>query len=139
MQAEFVEAIPRPEAVADGRLYISLKYNMTMHRCASGCGQLVPLPLSSADWSFSYDGENISLRPSVGNGLLRCRSHYLIKNGEIVWLSKMSAAETRWQREIDRKLAVARVDALQEGEAVKGKRSMAKIVWRKLKSLLKLT
>lgn len=137
MQVEFVETIPRPEVVADGRLYISLKYNMTMHRCASGCGQLVPLPLSPADWSFSYDGENVSLRPSVGNGLLKCRSHYLIKNGEIVWLSEISAEETLRQQQIDMELLLSRASGRHKGDVDNRERPLVGEIWARLTRMMR--
>lgn len=101
MQVHFVDAIPKADDIKDGHLYISLKYNMTSHRCASGCGQLVPLPLSPADWSLSYDGDTVSLNPSIGNGVLACHSHYFIRNSQIVWASDMSTAQAQQQQSVD--------------------------------------
>ena len=101
MQVHFVEAIPKPDAIQDGHLYISLKYNMTSHRCASGCGQLVPLPLSPADWSLSYNGDTVSLSPSIGNGVLACRSHYFIRDSKVVCASDMSSAQAQQQQAVD--------------------------------------
>lgn len=101
MQIRFVDTIPQAGDIKDGHLYLSLKYNITMHRCPSGCGQLVPLPLSPADWSLSYDGETVSLSPSVGNGILACHSHYFIQNSNIVWATDMSVGQTRQQQVAD--------------------------------------
>jgi len=110
MQVHFVDAIPKADAIQDDHLYISLKYNMTSHRCASGCGQLVPLPLSPADWSLSYDGDTVSLSPSIGNGVLACHSHYFIRNSQVVWASDMSAAQTRQQQTTDMELLRQQMD-----------------------------
>lgn len=90
----FKDTIPKSEQLEEGCIYISLKYNMTVHKCACGCGQLVPLPLSPSDWMMQYDGETISLSPSVGNGQLTCGSHYVIRNNEVVWLRKMNSKES---------------------------------------------
>lgn len=111
MQVHFVDAIPKADAIQDEHLYISLKYNMTSHRCASGCGQLVPLPLSPADWSLSYDGDTVSLNPSIGNGMLACHSHYFIRNSQVVWASDMSAAQARQQQTSDAELLEQYMDA----------------------------
>lgn len=110
MQVHFVDAIPKADAIQDDHLYISLKYNMTSHRCASGCGQLVPLPLSPADWSLSYDGDTVSLSPSIGNGVLACHSHYFIRNSQVVWASDMSATQAQQQQATDMELLRQQMD-----------------------------
>jgi len=102
MQIKFVDTIPRADSVKDGCLYISVKYNMTTHRCACGCGTMVPLPISPADWTLAYDGEHVSLNPSVGNGALACRSHYFIHDSQVIWLPKMSEAQTQIQIDADK-------------------------------------
>ena len=94
MKHKFVELIPKPQDIVEGCLYISLKYDMTSHQCACGCGQVVPLPLSPQDWTLEYDGESVSMTPSIGNGQLECGSHYLIRKNGVVWLSTMNRAES---------------------------------------------
>ena len=37
-----------------------------------------------------YDGEAISLKPSVGNWSFDCKSHYWITNNEVKWSLKWS-------------------------------------------------
>jgi len=110
MQVHFVDTIPKADAIQDDHLYISLKYNMTSHRCASGCGQLVPLPLSPADWSLSYNGDTVSLSPSIGNGVLACHSHYFIRNSQVVWASDMSASQAQQQQATDTELLKRQMD-----------------------------
>jgi hypothetical protein len=73
---EFVESIP--EKLNNGVLYISTKYATAIHKCCCGCGNEVVTPLSPAQWSISFDGETVSLEPSIGNWTLPCRSHYWI-------------------------------------------------------------
>lgn len=50
-----------------------------------GCGKEVNTPLLPTGWKLLYDGESISLKPSVGNWSFDCKSHYWITNSEIEW------------------------------------------------------
>lgn len=78
-----------------GMLYIALRYKTVTHLCCCGCGSEVVTPLSAAQWRITFDGETVSLSPSVGNWNLPCRSHYIIKNGKIfeaeAWSDKQIA------------------------------------------------
>ena len=80
---EFVEYVPAE--LAEGVLYISIPYRTAVHRCACGCGNKVVTPISPADWQFSWDGNTVSLTPSIGNWGFSCRSHYWIVGGRIRW------------------------------------------------------
>lgn len=85
---KFVDNIP--DEIDEGTIYISLKYNTAIHKCACGCGKEVVTPFSPVNWSFSYNGKDVSLRPSIGNWSFDCRSHYWIKNGHIQWAGSIS-------------------------------------------------
>ena len=80
---EFVEYVPHD--LADGVLYVSIPHRTAVHRCACGCGNKVATPISPADWQLFYDGDTISLTPSIGNWGFPCRSHYWIDANEIQW------------------------------------------------------
>ncbi len=80
---EFVGYIP--SELADGILYISITYRTAVHRCACGCGNKVVAPITPADWQLFYDGDSVSLTPSIGNWGFPCRSHYWIDAGRIRW------------------------------------------------------
>lgn len=82
---EFVEFAP-PE-LNDGVLYISMTYATAVHLCACGCGNKVVTPISRAEWQLFYDGESVSLWPSIGNWEFPCRSHYWIRRNKITWAS----------------------------------------------------
>lgn len=80
---QFVEFIPAD--LDEGVLYVSIQYATAIHLCACGCGNKVVTPLSPADWSLVYDGDTVSLMPSIGNWQFPCRSHYWIRRGRVEW------------------------------------------------------
>jgi hypothetical protein len=79
----FVELIPK--FLDEGVVYISIEYGTAVHLCCCGCGNEVVTPLTPVDWRVTYDGETISLDPSIGNWSLDCRSHYWIRRGRVEW------------------------------------------------------
>lgn len=88
---EFVEFIPKD--LEDGVLYVSIPYSTSVHKCACGCGSKITLPINRAKWRFLWDGDTISLWPSVGNWSYPCQSHYWIEQNRIEW------ASSKWSRE----------------------------------------
>ena len=84
MKHKFVEFIP--DQLEDGILYVSITYATVLHKCACGCGNEVVTPLSPSDWQLTFNGEAISLFPSIGNWSFPCRSHYWIRKNEVVWV-----------------------------------------------------
>ncbi len=67
-----------PEVIEEGLLYISIEYAVVVHNCYCGCGSKVVTPLSPTDWKLTFDGETVTLFPSIGSWSLPCRSHYWI-------------------------------------------------------------
>lgn len=95
---EFVSNMPAK--LTEGILYISIDYTTMMHLCACGCGREVVTPLSPKDWKLIFDGETISVLPSIGSWALPCRSHYFIRSGTIQWAedwSEEKIAQNRMQ------------------------------------------
>ena len=84
LQHRFVEYMP-PE-LEDGVLYVSMSLRLAMHRCCCGCGNEISTTLSPRRWSLTFDGETVSLCPSIGNRQLPCRTHYWIKKSRVYWL-----------------------------------------------------
>ena len=99
-EAVWVEDMPG--AMEAGKVYISPKHALTEHLCACGCGTEVSLPLGRSEWKIVYDGDTVSIRPSIGNWRLPCRSHYLIRDNRTVWCASWSAAEIAAGRRGDR-------------------------------------
>lgn len=83
LRPEFIVTVP--DDLEEGVLYVSMTYATAIHLCACGCGEEVVTPISPTDWQLRYDGEAISLAPSIGNRRLPCRSHYWIRSGRVDW------------------------------------------------------
>ncbi|SRR6266568_5052437 len=83
MTFEFVEFIP--DTLEEGVLYISMTYATAVHKCCSGCGNRVVTPISPTDWTLIFDGDTISLDPSIGNWSLPCKAHYWIRRNRVQW------------------------------------------------------
>lgn len=100
IDARFIKSIPTE--LERGVLYISIEYGAVVHSCVCGCGHEVVTPLTPTDWTLSYNGETVSLSPSIGNWGLPCRSHYWIKNGVVVWATAWKEEKIRRARTSDR-------------------------------------
>jgi hypothetical protein len=88
---EFVDTIP--EHLEDDVVYVSIPFATAVHRCCCGCGHEVVTPLHPRRWSLIFDGETISLTPSIGNWSFPCRSHYWIRAGRIHTARSFTDAE----------------------------------------------
>lgn len=80
---KFVEYIP--DQIEEGVLYISIQFCTAVHKCVCGCGNEVVTPISKKGWKLSFDGESVSLSPSIGSWNLTCKSHYFITDNTIRW------------------------------------------------------
>ena len=101
---KFVEFIPEHEDMEGGVIYISLDYDTVVHNCVCGCGQQVVTPLSPTDWKLIYNGESVSLYPSIGNWEFDCKSHYWVKEGKVIWAEMWSEQRVCSGREADQKV-----------------------------------
>ncbi|WP_231422232.1 DUF6527 family protein [Pseudomonas sp. Leaf59] len=81
-------------------LYISIRFSGIAHACA--CGGEVITPLTPTDWRMTYDGETVSLTPSIGNWSFPCRSHYWVKRSAVEWSFEMSGEAIEVGRRGDR-------------------------------------
>lgn len=82
LKFEFTEFIPLE--LEEGILYVTVKYKTAAHLCACGCGKKVITPITPDRWKLTYDGETITLSPSIGNWSFDCRSHYWIRKNKII-------------------------------------------------------
>jgi Family of unknown function (DUF6527) len=90
LQPRFVKAVPRD--LEPGVLYVSMEYGTVVHSCCCGCGFEVVTPLTPTDWRLTFDGEAVSLWPSVGSWYLPCQSHYVIEDNRVLEAGSWSKA-----------------------------------------------
>lgn len=126
---EFVTYIP--EELTDNVLYISIEYCVAAHKCFCGCGNKVVTPLSPVGWAINFNGETVSLYPSIGSWNLECQSHYFITKNKVEWSKKWSKEEIKGVRLNDKE---ALKDHYQKGKTKKDKKKK-KGFWKKLNLL----
>ena len=80
----FVETIPHLPDMEYGALYVSMRFATLSHLCPCGCGRLVDVALDPKTRSLTYDGEHLTLKPSIGVKF-PCKSHYSIIRNTIMW------------------------------------------------------
>jgi hypothetical protein len=125
---EFIEFVP--SELKDGIIYISMIYGTAVHKCCCGCGEKVVTPFSPTDWKLIFDGETISLYPSVGNWSFKCQSHYWITNSKVRWADRWSKDKINAARAHDR-AAKERYFGTADTAAESGKLEPG--IWQKVK------
>ena len=97
LRPRFVRSIPADgRQIEEGYLYIALQYNTIVHRCPCGCGGLSEIGLGPGLRTIEYDGEKVSLWPSIGARALKCRSHYWVRKNEVVWATELPEKLDTW-------------------------------------------
>jgi hypothetical protein len=91
-----------PAELEPSVLYVTMEYATAVHSCACGCGARVVTPFTPDDWELRFDGETVSLSPSIGNWSFACQSHYWIRRNRIEWAPRWSAAQIGRARELAR-------------------------------------
>ena len=99
IEPEFVHFIPAD--LTEGKLYISMIFATTVHLCACGCRNKVVVPLSPAEWQLYFDGDSVSLTPSIGNWEYPCRSHYWIWRNSVSWSGQWTDEQIEFGRKLD--------------------------------------
>jgi hypothetical protein len=90
-----------PKVLEAGILYVSEEFHTAAHLCACGCMQKVRTPLGPTEWTVRADVRGPTLRPSVGNWQLPCRSHYLITNGNVQWSDRWTEKQIHAGRQME--------------------------------------
>lgn len=91
IQHQFVDTVP--DTLHEGVVYICIPYTTAAHLCLCGCGEEVVTPIRPVEWSLTFDGDTISLSPSIGNWGFTCRSHYWITRNRVRWARQWTSAE----------------------------------------------
>jgi len=97
----FVEEIP--ERLNELTVYVSIPYATIVHLCPCGCGSEIVTPLGRCDWRLMFDGESISIWPSIGSWNLPCKSHYWIRRSRVRWAPKWTQRQIEASRAIQRR------------------------------------
>lgn len=92
-----------PETLEAGRLYISKRFRTAAHLCACGCGSRVVTPLKPAKWQLTEVEGLVSLSPSIGRWQLPCKSHYWIRDNQVLWSEAFSLEQMQAVLERDRR------------------------------------
>lgn len=126
----FVDRIPTVRK--ERTLYVSIPFATAVHNCMCGCGTKVVTPLSPPQWKITFDGESVSLWPSIGNSGLTCRSHYVIEQDQVHWAptwtdEKIAAGRARDKSLRDRHFAKAK--PVTPAPAEKPKKSAPEKTW----------
>jgi hypothetical protein len=135
---EFVEYIP--DQLKDGVIYVSINFATVAHKCCCGCGKEVVTPLSPTDWKLTYDGQSITIDPSIGNWSFACQSHYWIQRNKVKWAQQWTPAEIKAGRKYDayakeayfeKSKAAPQADAQQMDER-KGVENPRESLWKRI-------
>lgn len=117
-----------PKELEPGVLYVSKEFNTAAHLCLCGCGSKVRTPLTPTEWSLTVSERGPTLRPSIGNWQLPCKSHYLITNGHVTWSTQWTNAQINYGRKKEdqqRKMYFERINSTQE--------PIMESIWNKIK------
>lgn len=118
LEHRFVRTVPRE--LDPGVLYISMDYATAVHSCCCGCGERVVTPFTPTDWRMTFDGDTVSISPSVGNWNQKCRSHYVIQRGRVLEAGPWSNAQVEAERYRDKKAKAAYYAQAQTDQSIGG-------------------
>ena len=131
LKHEFVEFIP--DAIEEGKIYLSIEYATVVHKCCCGCGKEVVTPLSPTDWKLIFDGKTVSLDPSIGNWSFACKSHYWIRRNRVRWTERWSQQRIKLARSNEQAAKKRYFDDLHSAETGDDKKKSARRFWRRFR------
>lgn len=120
MRLEAVEFMPAQ--LQPGVLYVSEKYRTAAHLCACGCGEKVRTQLGDLGWRLTKGRSGPTLSPSIGNWQKPCRSHYYIRDGQVLWQGEWTDEEVLRGRRAEEIRRDAYFRAPREGHWLRFKR-----------------
>jgi hypothetical protein len=71
-----------PDVLEEGKVYISERFQVSVHSCLCGCGVKTVPPLTAGHWTLIVKNEKVSFSPSIANYQFPCKSHYIITNNK---------------------------------------------------------
>jgi hypothetical protein len=130
---EFVEFIP--EILNENILYVSIPFATAAHKCFCGCGKEVVTPLTPTDWCLIFDGDTVTLDPSIGNWEFECRSHYWIIRDKVKWADQMTKEEIQRGRDFDRRAKDRYFEGKDDNPSEATLRDTQQHIWKRFKKL----
>lgn len=132
IRPEYVKQFP--EQLIEGILYVSEEFELTAHKCCCGCGEDVYNKLSPVKWCLSKSSDgSVSLYPSIGNWKYQCKSHYWIRNNQIIEAGTMSVKEIEMGQirdRQDRDRYIAQINSQAESK-------LSIKIWRSIRSVIR--
>lgn len=119
-----------PKVLEPGILYAAEHYGAAAHLCACGCGSKIRTPLGPTEWTLQETLRGPTLHPSIGNWQKPCRSHYVIREGLVIWANDWTDAQVAAGRRDERE----RLEAY-FAERARQRGGFLAAAWRWLKSL----
>lgn len=95
LKHSFVDTVPPYDQMENDMIYVSLPCNVAIHKCACGCGKEVVTTIAPHRWKMIYDGKTVSLSPSIGNWYFACKSHYFIRENQVIWVETPSVQKRK--------------------------------------------
>lgn len=92
-----------PKELEPGVLYVADEFDVAVHLCACGCGTKVTTPLGPTEWRVTDTSGRPTVRPSIGNWQLPCRSHYVITGGKTQWAGQWSEEHIKAGRDAEQR------------------------------------
>ena len=83
LRPEFVQSIPTGSR-KPGEIVVSCRYNVASFLCPCGCGAAMDIIFRPYRWRMEWDGEHLSICPSISSPRLACKSHYWITRNEVI-------------------------------------------------------
>lgn len=127
---KLVEVDSMPKNLEPNILYYSERFGTASHLCACGCGAKIRTPIDVNEWSIIKTEQGPTLHPSVGNWQQKCRSHYLIRRGKIIWCGNWTDEQISRGREKEQQTRV------EYYEAKYAKQGVFKKAWNWIKNKL---
>ncbi|MEF2082324.1 DUF6527 family protein [Pseudomonas aeruginosa] len=93
-----------------------MDYATAVHACCCGCGERVVTPFTPTDWRLTFDGESVTLHPSIGNWNQNCRSHYVIRQNRVLQAGPWSPAQVEAERLRDKRAKAAHYGQREAGQ-----------------------
>lgn len=92
-----------PKQMEEGIVYHTEEFELAGLLCACGCGHRITLIVPDSHRVWDEDGY-ATIQPSVGVFDAECKSHYVIRAGNVQWLRAFSGAQATkiMQRQIAR-------------------------------------